>query len=73
MGKTKFYLKHKDTGLYLYTDNQSKFTNQNCRRCPIVGHSEISSARGKTKNAIWKVHSGFFFPANLEKLEAQEW
>jgi len=25
-GKTKFYLKHKDTGLYLYTDQGSKFT-----------------------------------------------
>jgi dolichyl-phosphate-mannose--protein O-mannosyl transferase len=26
-GKTKFYLKHKDTGMYLYTDINSKFTN----------------------------------------------
>ena len=25
-GKTKFYLKHKDTGKYLYTDQQSKYT-----------------------------------------------
>ena len=27
-----------------------------------MGHSEISCARGKTKNALWKVHSGFYFP-----------
>lgn len=24
-GKTKFYLKHRDTGMYLYTDMSSKF------------------------------------------------
>jgi hypothetical protein len=53
--------------MYLYTDINSKFTNQNCRRCPIVGHSEISCAKGKTKNAIWKIHSGFFFP--VEKVD----
>ena len=61
-GKTNFYLKHRDTGLYLYTDTNSKYTDYNCRRCPIIGQSEISCARGKTKNALWKVHSGFFFP-----------
>ena len=61
-GKTNFYLKHRDTGLYLYTDGGSKYTEYNCRRCPIVGHSEISGARGKLKNGLWKVHSGFFFP-----------
>ena len=62
-GKTKFYLKHKDTGLYLFTDNGSKYNEHNCRRCPIVGHSEISSIRGKIRNgALWKIHSGFFFP-----------
>ena len=57
-GKTKFYLKHRDSGLYLYTDGGSKYNEQNCRRCPIIGHTEISGARGKLKNAVWKVHSG---------------
>jgi dolichyl-phosphate-mannose--protein O-mannosyl transferase len=66
-GKTHFYMKHLDTGKYLYTDYSSKYTESNCRRCPIIGHSEISSANGKTKNAIWKIHSGFFFPQNTEK------
>lgn len=62
-GKTKFYLKHRDTGLYLYSDMNSKYNENNCRRCPIVGHSEISSARGKLRNGgLWKIHSGFFFP-----------
>ena len=62
-GKTKFYIKHKDTGLYLFTDQGSMFTEHNCRRCPIVGHSEISAIRGKNKNGgLWKIHSGFFFP-----------
>jgi len=50
-GKTIFYIKHRDTGKYLYTDNGSKYTEHNCRRCPIVGHSEISCAMGKTKSA----------------------
>ena len=54
--------------MYLYTDTASKFNEHNCRRCPIVGHSEISSASGKTKNAIWKIHSGFYFPANKEEV-----
>ena len=66
-GKTTFYLKHRDTGNYLYTDGASKFNEYNCRRCPIVGHSEMSCASGKTKNAIWKVHSGFYFPINKER------
>jgi dolichyl-phosphate-mannose--protein O-mannosyl transferase len=26
-GKTKFFLKHKDTGLYLYTDSNSRYTH----------------------------------------------
>ena len=65
-GKTTFYIKHRDTGMYLYTDTGSKFNEHNCRRCPIVGHSEISCASGKTKNAIWKVHSGFYFPVNSD-------
>jgi hypothetical protein len=65
-GKTLFYIRHRDTGKYLYTDTASKFNEHNCRRCPIVGHSEISSASGKTKNALWKAHSGFYFPANSD-------
>jgi len=56
--------------MYLYTDNASKFNEHNCRRCPIVGHSEISCASGKTKNAIWKVHSGFYFPVNKDEIVA---
>lgn len=65
-GKTHFYLKHLDTGMYLYTDGSSKYNEANCRRCPIIGYSEVSGANGKTKNAIWKIHSGFFFPVNKE-------
>lgn len=62
-GKTKFFLKHKDTGLYLYTDANSKYTHQNCRNCPIVGYGEISCIRNRAFNGgLWKVHSGFFFP-----------
>ena len=52
----------------MYTDTASKYNENNCRRCPIVGHSEISGATGKTKNALWKVHSGFFFPPNEKEI-----
>jgi dolichyl-phosphate-mannose--protein O-mannosyl transferase len=66
-GKTTFYLKHRDTGLYLYTDTNSKYNDNNCRRCPIIGHSEVSCASGRTRSGIWKVHSGFYFPKNKER------
>lgn len=70
-GETRFYLKHKDTGNYLYTDVQSKFNNHNCHRCPIIGHSEISSSSGKSRNAVWKVHSGFFFPPAKRETQSE--
>jgi hypothetical protein len=67
-GKTLFYLKHPNTGLYLYTDNGSKYNEQNCHRCPIVGYAEISGAQGKTRGGIWKTHSGYFFPVTEESV-----
>ena len=61
-GNTKFFLKHVDTERFLISDNDSAYNNQNCPRCPIVGHNEISAARAKQGISLWKVHSGFFFP-----------
>ena len=46
-GDTLFFLKHVDSDRYLMTDNDNAYTNQNCPRCPIVGHNEISAARAK--------------------------
>jgi hypothetical protein len=71
-GKTLFYLRHANTGLYLYTDNGSKYTEQNCHRCPIVGYAEISGAQGKTRGGIWKTHSGYFFPETEETVYKDE-
>ncbi len=64
--KTQFYLRHKDTDKYLYTDSGSKYNNQNCRRCPIIGQAETSGSRSKNKHCLWKVHSGFFIPDRQE-------
>ena len=61
-GGRPFFLKHADTGIYLYADSRSMFDHNNCRRCPILGQSEISGAEGRTRNALWAVHSGYFFP-----------
>jgi len=71
-GSTQFYLRHAHTGMYLYTDSGSKYTQQNCRRCPIVGHSEVSAAKGKTKGGLWTIHSGFFYPPSEGDEEAGE-
>ena len=48
------------------------FDHNNCRRCPILGQSEISGAEGRTRNALWAVHSGYFFPPESEKPREDE-
>ena len=60
-GKTLFSLKHTDTNKYLSTDRKADYNNQNCPRCPIVGHMEVAAANNKNTNT-WRVHSGFFYP-----------
>jgi len=68
MGDTTFYLKHVATSKYLMTDRESQFNERNCRRCPIIGENEVSCAIGKSKQAVWQVHSGFFVPERTEEL-----
>jgi len=41
-GKDLFHLSHKETGCLLVTDSGSRFTQQNCPRCVIVGHMEVA-------------------------------
>merc|ERR1719230_1655315 len=37
-----FFLKHRETGHYLGSTTQAKFTHQNCGgRCPILNHLEV--------------------------------
>mmetsp|Transcript_8176 Transcript_8176/g.7770 ORF Transcript_8176/g.7770 Transcript_8176/m.7770 type:complete len:141 (-) Transcript_8176:9-431(-) len=60
-GRTLFYLKHKISGNYLYTDARSMFTRQNCMNCPIIGQAEVSGTRAKNKNGLWKIVGGYFF------------
>ena len=62
-GSTLFFLKHMDTNMYLMTDT-TDFNRQNCPRCPIIGHFEVSAVRAKTQDTLWSVHSGFIFPVN---------
>ena len=62
-GSTLFFLKHIDTNMYLMTDT-TNYNRQNCPRCPIIGHFEVSAVRAKTQDTLWNVHSGFIFPVN---------
>ena len=42
--------------------DKTGYNNNNCPRCPIVGHFEVSSVRAKIQDSLWSVHSGFLFP-----------
>jgi hypothetical protein len=61
-GKTLFYLKHLGSNQYLTTENGFMFNHNNCPRCPIIGQREVHCQPNKLKQALWKIHSGFFFP-----------
>ena len=67
-GKDLFHLKHVETGCFLTSDSGSRFTNQNCPRCVIVGHMEASCVpNAKQKTTLWSIDSGFFFPIREEE------
>jgi hypothetical protein len=66
-GKTLFYLKHMGSEQYLSLENAIQYNHQNCPRCPIVGHREVHCQPHRVKQALWKVHSGFFFPEAEEE------
>eukprot|EP01067_Filipodium_phascolosomae_P009353 Filipodium_phascolosomae@DN8334_c0_g1_i1.p1 len=47
-------LRHKDNGGYLTSAKRYQFSHENCPRCPIVGHQEVSVApEGNGKNDFW--------------------
>lgn len=53
-GKDIFYLKHIDTSCMLVSDSTYRYTNQNCPRCPIVNHMEVSCVPNiKQKTSLW--------------------
>ena len=61
-GENQFFLKHADTGNYLSADRGLEFNQNNCPRCPIIGHLEAYCFGQRNANSVWKFHSGFFFP-----------
>ena len=66
-GKDVFFLKHANTGCMLISDSTFRYTHQNCPRCPIVNHMEVSCVENaKQKTSLWRVDSGFFFPKRQE-------
>ena len=59
-GKMRFYLKHINSGKYLYQTNEDIYTNENCQRCPIIGQGEISLIDYKAAGALWIIHGVFY-------------
>lgn len=59
---TDVRLKHRGTGRYLQTSQSALFTEQNCRRCPIVGQQEVSASASMDTASFWYADQGVFFP-----------
>lgn len=56
-------LMHMDTGKYLYTTEQARFTTQNCgHQCPIMGQTEVSASPRKDAKTKWITGQGVYFP-----------
>jgi hypothetical protein len=68
MRETQFRLRHASTGMNLYTRLQDKFTNANCRGCPIVNHLEVSASGVDDRNAVFKAGDGYYFPVDEERV-----
>lgn len=63
-GKDLFHLKHVSSECTLVSEQNFRYTNQNCHRCPIIGHMEVSCVQNeKKKISLWTMDSGFFFPS----------
>ena len=72
-GKDLFHLTHLDSGCNLVSEQGYRFTNQNCQRCPIINHMECTCVDGvKQKVTLWKMDSGFFFPAKDDEETVEE-
>ena len=59
-----FRLKHVDTGKFLASSSQSKFTNQNCPNCPIVGQLEVAATSKMGEGSRWVVQRGVMVSMN---------
>ena len=54
-GSTQFMLKHVNTKHFLYVNlKTSLFDENNCKRCPIVGHREVSATTERDRQSLWK-------------------
>lgn len=57
------YFVHADTGKYLSTSENFKFTQQNCgQQCPIMHQTEVSASPKRDIKAKWQTDQGVYFP-----------
>ncbi len=55
------YLKHADTGMYLGSTEQAKFTMNNCgRNCPVMNHLEVFGRSSPDSFTYWKSETGIY-------------
>ena len=60
--KSVFYLRNHETGKYMQTRKNYRFSYNNCgRNCPILGHLEVTTSGMDDYYAKWRVTSGFLF------------
>ena len=55
------YVKHADTGVYLGSTDQAKFSMNNCgRNCPVMDHLEVFGRKSADTFGYWKTETGIF-------------
>ena len=65
---TVFNLLNQRHSQYLSLNKQNKFTQTNCRGCPIQNHFEVSGTRSANGDSLWTIGDGFFIPENKDRI-----
>ena len=72
-GNTEFRLKNLKTKGFLYSLRHYEYNNRNCgRRCPIMGHFEVSGLKYVNKDTKWKFHSGVLFQNDIDEEDKED-
>eukprot|EP00008_Paramoeba_atlantica_P005885 CAMPEP_0201479900 /NCGR_PEP_ID=MMETSP0151_2-20130828/4528_1 /ASSEMBLY_ACC=CAM_ASM_000257 /TAXON_ID=200890 /ORGANISM="Paramoeba atlantica, Strain 621/1 / CCAP 1560/9" /LENGTH=232 /DNA_ID=CAMNT_0047861611 /DNA_START=6 /DNA_END=702 /DNA_ORIENTATION=+ len=64
--KSKFRLKHVDTGKFLHSSRNHKFSN------PIPGQREVAAVSRRSAENVWTTGEGIFWEANLPNQDGNE-
>lgn len=59
--ESQIKLKHRDTGMYLMTNEHAKFGQ------PIAGQQEVACIQRADKNCEWVTAEGVYFPKTEEE------